>query len=341
MGLRRTTVSAANRLLQGGRYQLVESAELYDWQKHAVRGPRYREDTLPPGAAEYLSATNARLPALQRRYAAFDTRVTEPLVWTDYKLRPEDIPWFRGDNAYVWQLRGRNMNEMGYALATYFLLSEDTTGLFGRLQEDGLFGNFTFEIAGQTVSRDLLDSIAEIWFLDRHLGLSTRQDFSVLDIGAGYGRLAHRMTAALPNLLHYYCADAIAVSSFICDYYLGFRGIRERASSVPLDEIEQTLASRRIDLAVNIHSFSECTERAIRWWLDRLAHYRVPYLMVVPNHFDRATGRLLTNDGGDMNALILDAGYRQWVIEPKYGDPVVQKYAINPAWYGLFKLAGK
>ena len=55
-----------------------------------------------------------------------------------------------------------------------------------------------------------------------------------------------------------FCVDAVAISTFICEYYLGFRGADDRASVVPLDELDSLLALQPIDLAVNIHSFSEC-----------------------------------------------------------------------------------
>ena len=83
-----------------------------------------------------------------------------------------------------------------------------------KLVEDDYFGNITFDIDGKLVSRDLLDSLVEIYFLDRHLGLaSAAPGLTVLDIGAGYGRLAHRILSALPSATRYLCSDAIAEST--------------------------------------------------------------------------------------------------------------------------------
>ncbi len=339
MGLRRTSINFANTLLKNSRYRLVEANNLYDWQTANKRGKKYCCAVLPEGAAEYLRRNNPRLSEYQRRYENFDSTVTEPLVWTNDKLKDEDISYFRGDNAYVWQLRGTNMHEMGYTLATYYLMSMDRLDLLNCLYEDGAFGSFTFKIAGKVVSRDLLDSIAEIYFLEKHLGISTMRDFSVLDIGGGYGRLAHRMAEALPGLGHYYCTDAVAASTFICEYYLEYRNIRHKASSIALDRIEQTLAGAAVDIAVNVHSFSECKVPAIQWWLKLLTRYRVPFLMVVPNHYDKAGKRMLTNDGRDISRLIREAGYCEIALEPKYEDPLVQKYAINPSHYALYELA--
>lgn len=294
--------------------------------------------TVPAEAARYLAPDNPRLLDLKARYAAFDSAVTAPLHWTEGYVADTDIALFRGDNAYVWQLRGENMDAGAYALATYYLKSIDHLGLLGRLEEDGLFGACTFEIAGQCVSRDLLDSVAEILFLEKHLQLSARQNLRVLDIGAGYGRLAHRMLAGLPNVQRYLCTDAVAVSSFISEYYLRFRGLDARGQAVALDEIEQVLDGAGVNLAVNIHSFSECHLPAIEWWMALLARHRVEYLMLVLNANDHGGQRLMTNDDRDFSGIVARHGYHLVAMDPKFRDPVVQAHAINPTWHHLYRL---
>jgi hypothetical protein len=46
-------------------------------------------------------------------------------------------------------------------------------------------------------------------------------------------RLAYRMSEALPNLAGYDCIDAVPVSTFLCEYYLGFRGVPDTVRVVP------------------------------------------------------------------------------------------------------------
>ena len=46
------------------------------------------------------------------------------------------------------------------------------------------------------------------------------------------------MLAGLPNIAEYLCTDAVPVSTFLSEYYLRFRGLQDRATVVPLDEIE-------------------------------------------------------------------------------------------------------
>ncbi len=338
----RKTWNAACKLLNVGLsridHKIMATELLYEWQISPESLPSYSLSKLPEGAADYLHAENPKLLDLQIKYAHFDKQVTTPLVWTDARVRPEDILYFRGDNAYVYQLRGPNMNIMAYALTSMYVKSIDSLGLMARLIEDNYFGNYTFTIDNKCVSRDLLDSIMEIYFLEKHLNLSHLNDFSVLDIGAGYGRLAHRMVTALPNIQTYLCTDAVAISSFISDYYLRFRGTTEKTQIVPLHNIESTLKQQSVKLAINIHSFSECTISAIDWWLSLLQKQAVKYLMIVPNAGNHGGEQLLTHDGQDFGVIIESHGYKLIAKEPKYSDQLIQKFAINPTHYYLFEL---
>jgi SAM-dependent methyltransferase len=337
MGVKRWIKICLNRVLRRSGSEIVPTEILYEWQRVPADKPCWNKCTLPGDAAQYLKPDNPELIKLQRRYRAFDPDVTTPFVWTDRHVRPEDITYFRGDNAWVWQVRGKNANVLAYAVTLYYLKSIDRLRLLDKLVEDNSFGNFTFTIAGRQVSRDLLDSIAEIYFLDRHLGVSSRAGFRVLDIGAGYGRLAHRMVSALPGIEKFFCTDGVAVSTFVSDYYLRFRGV-EKALVIPLDEIDNTLRDQPVDLAINMHSFSECRTQAIEWWARLLSKHRVKNLMVVPNRTDSQGERLLTIDGHDFLPLLERYGYRTVVKEPKFIDPVVQEYGLQPSWHHLLEL---
>lgn len=336
--MKRQLLHALNSVLRHYDCYIVRGSTLDDRQGSTRAYTLSRSRKLPDGAEDYLTFDNPRLRQLEEKYAKCETGVTTPLVWTDTHLRRDDIRYFRGDNAYVWQLRGHNMNLAAYALSTYYVRSIDRLGLLDKLREDNYFGTFTFCHSNTMVSRDLLDSILEMYFLENHLNISAWPDVAILDIGAGYGRLAHRMVTALPNLHRFWCADAVAVSSFICEYYLAFRGVSDRAKVIQLDEIQTVLEDVKIDIAVNIHSFSECTIDAIEWWLGRLEKRGIRYLMVVPNASDQNGKQLLTNDGKDFGRVIERMGYRMVAKAPKYSDPVVQEYGIGPTWHYLFEL---
>jgi hypothetical protein len=292
--------------------------------------------SIPDGAAVYLRSDNPRLLEFRGMYAALDEAVKAPLVWTEKFATTPDLKSFRGDNMWINQRDDRHLHERAYLLTAYYVLANDPLGLIEKLTEDGAFGAVTFEVAGRLVSRDLLDSILEINFLDRHVHLASQQNYSILDIGAGYGRLAHRMLSAFPAMSNYLCTDAIAESSFVCEYYLGFRNLAGRFELVPGTAIDRALETAEIDLAVNIHSFTECTLKAVEWWLGKLAHHNVNQLLIVPNAGNHGGQLLRNNVGQDMLPVIEKSGYRLAAREPKYGDPKVQKFGLNPTYYWLF-----
>ena len=167
--------------------------------------PRFKESTLPAGAQSYLSRDNPRFRELEQKYASLHHPVMDHSRWRREFVESDevDFQYFRGDT-YVWQYRNLNF-EVTYLVTANYIRSIDELGLIKTLEEDNLFGAYTFCVDGVTVSRDLLDSIAEIYFLNRTLGISKRQNLRILDIGAGYGRLAHRLVRAFAHrkgLLH-------------------------------------------------------------------------------------------------------------------------------------------
>ena len=197
-----------------------------------------------------------------------------------------------------------------------------------RLTDDDAFGVVSFDINGMTVTRDLLDSVLEINFLNGLLKFERTAKITVLDIGAGYGRFAHRFTQVFPNAF-VYCTDAIEKSSRICESYLKYRGV-ERARVVSMDEVEKL--SDKIDLAVNIHSWSECTLGAIDAWLRILAEKRVRNLFLVPH----SVHCLTIEQGGGAACflpLILDRGFNLVYSRPKFPAGV---NGIYPTQYYLF-----
>lgn len=275
---------------------------------------------LPEGASNQLSGDNPELDALHRAYAATGLPVTRHSEWNESQLRKNlDLRYFRGDNVYVWQYRQwRNEARLKQYLALLDVQARDKLGLFDRLREDGLFGVWTFRYGERPpISRDLVDSVNEINYLESQLNLSGIPDLRVLDIGAGYGRLAHRLCEALPNVEAYDCVDAIPESTYLCDFYLKFHKVR-RARSVPLHQHQ--LLQDHYHVAVNIHSFSECTRDSVCWWLDLLAAKKVPWLLIVPNHPEEILSTEVGGDNLDLVPEIERRGYRLHDKRPVYED---------------------
>jgi len=325
-----------NSLLALFGLRLVDSSILYDWQKGAPVPER--KLLLPEDAASYLATDNQRLKELRARYRSFQEKALVPIVWTDEYVQSYDLQSFRGDNCYVWQTQDPNCDEINYCLTAYYVKAIDRLGLLGKNSEDGLFGPYTCIVDSMPVSRDLLDSIIELHFLEKHLQLTATEGLTMLDIGAGYGRLASRAARSLPNLAKYLCTDAVPESTFLSEYYVRFRQLGDKVDVVPLDEIEQRLQEQKIDLAVNIHSFSECSLEAIEWWLQLLSARKVPHLFIVPNPGGHGGSELALNSGEDFSSLVEKYGYRLRIKAPKYEDPLVQKYGVSPTQYYLYQL---
>ncbi len=325
-----------NNLLSVLGFRIVRKNLLYDWQTgEGNNTPALR---LPEGGFEYLSIDNPRLQQLRQDYSQFQSKVSVPIVWTDEYAQSFSLRSFRGDNCYVWQTKDPNCDEINYCLTTYFVKAIDTHDFLQKNTEDGLFGVYTYTVNSQLVSRDLLDSVLELSFLEKQLCLSQISNLKILDIGAGYGRLAFRAVTALPNLTTYLCADAVPESTFLSEYHVRFRHLEDRVVVVPLDQITERLQEQHIDLAVNIHSFSECTLDAIDWWLSLLAANKVKYFFIVPNAADHGGKMLALNNGVDFSFVIEKYGYRLHCKSPKYEDPLVQKYGVSPTYYYLYQL---
>ncbi|MDQ3803505.1 MAG: putative sugar O-methyltransferase [Acidobacteriota bacterium] len=346
MSVKHAALNVVNSALRPLDLRIARSSQLDRLCGRQTTAPSFNESLLPEGAPEYLRPDNPRLVELQRRYKALGHPAAASSQWSDAFVSTDiDLRYFRGDNAYVYQFRGSN-TELHFILTAYYTKTIDALGLLDRLSEDDLFGVYLFDFNnGRKASRDLLDSVNEIYFLERALGISRRPGLSLLDIGAGYGRLAHRATRALPELGRVFCADAVAASTFVSEYYLRFRGADDRAEVVPLDELEGRLAGQRVDLAVNIHSFSEIPRSAIEWWINFIRRLEVRHFMVVPNPYEHGGSRLesLEADGSrtDYLPVLAAAGYRRVTAEPKYLDREVQKYGVSPTTYHLFELTGR
>lgn len=280
---------------------------------------------LPPEAGE-LDPGNPRLAELRSAYRNLDLPVVRRSRWeTEAVDSFLDLRWFRGETLFVWHYRERpRISRLKYFIYMNHVRDNDHLGLLSLLEEDGKFGCWTFTYPGWgTVSRDLLQSVGEINFLDRALGLSRLSSIRVLDIGAGYGRLAHRMSTALKNIEDYCCVDVVPEATFLSDWYLRYRRCVPPARVVRLDRL-QDITTAGFTLAVNMHSFSECPLPAIRWWAEWLGRLEVPNLLIVPNEPDTLLSTERDGTRLDFTPVLSAAGYTLACREPVIGDPAVR-----------------
>jgi SAM-dependent methyltransferase len=293
---------------------------------------------LPLGAERELSARNPRLRELRDAYARSDLPARDASRWNEKAVRSFlDLRYFRGETLITWHYRELpRITALKYYLFLRYIEERDAD-LLGELTEDGAFGCWTYSYPDrELVSRDLLESANEIGFLERQLGLSRRDRFSVLDIGAGYGRLAHRMTEAYVQLADYCCVDAVPEASFVCEYYLRHRGC-DRARVVGLHEVDSALRPGAFDLAVNIHSFPETTFRAVEWWMELVGRLEIPHLLVIPNEPTELLTLEADGTRRDFLPLIEGAGYRLARREPVIDDPAVRELLRLHDHFHLFE----
>jgi len=110
----------------------------------------------------------------------------------------------------------------------------------------------------------------------------------VLEIGAGYGRLAVMLA---PLVRSYTCVDPVPVSTDVCRTYT--QSHQPSVQVWTLDDFRQKSWMRT--LAINIHSWNECTLGQITHWLDALA--AVPLLFTV-SHSSLPDHTYRTNEQG-------------------------------------------
>lgn len=284
-----------------------------------------------PHSSEVPRIDDPWVQELAARYALHPTQASQ---WRDATLEAEPFNGrFRADGHYVRQ----HGTDDDYRITCEYVCAHDDLGLADFLTDDDAFGARTFEWNDRTWTRDLLDSISEINFLAEALPLSLPAGLSYLDIGAGYGRFAQRMSQAFPGS-RIVCADGVPLSTAICDFYLDYR--RAKGCRVlPLDRLENDTKGERFDVAISMHAFNEMPMQAIEWWLRLIGRLEVRFLFLIPN--DTQGLRSCEQDGTreSFEPLIASAGYVLRSGRDKYWrDADVQHHGLYPGMYLLYEL---
>lgn len=266
--------------------------------------------------------------------------VGDPAVWTrEYRHKEIDLEYFRADNAYMWQTRHVGTRpRLTYLVYGAYVLEQDELGIRNIAQEDGAFGCVVFDLPSiGTVSRDLLDSINEINYLERHLCLSKRRAFGVLDVGSGYGRMAHRMSEAYPNLSSYICVDSIPESTHVCRHYLAYRSVQV-GRTISLHDVDAMSGSWKVDLALGIRSLTEMSYSAIESWILLITAMRVRNLLVIPNEYDWFMSREVDGSRISCKDLLSKCGYRLVDSSPIISDADVREFTGFNEHFMLYAL---
>jgi hypothetical protein len=324
--LRRAAVRSVNGLARRLGVSVVRTSLLDELASTpAGAEPHQPSSWAPPGAAPMIVDTEW-LRELSGEYRAHP--VTQLGGYWDSEYTSElDLTDFRGDNHYVWQRR--EFGEVNYLTTILYARSHDGHAVLDRIHEDAAFGAQSLELEGRLYSRDLVESANELNFLLDHLPVADLRPLRLVDVGAGYGRLAHRLATVVPDA-EIYCTDGIAVSTAICDAYIRYRNLADRVTVVPLTRLDSIATP--IPVAMNVHSFSEMSYEAVAWWLDWLVDAGVQWLFVVPN----LPGPALV-DGRSFRDLLDVRRFELAATRPKYDDPLVDRYALYPGVYYLYR----
>lgn len=291
-----------------------------------------------------LTWESRRLADLRQQYAAYPCAAQRHSMWNASLIHGINLSTFRADSAYMWQHRDGNVPV--HYMATYYhhRISCDAD-LLDRCTEDGSFGVYSLSVDGTLVTRDRVDSVAELGFLREAFSLGEHSRLRVLDIGSGYGRLAWRMNQCFPDV-SMLCVDAVPESAFVCEYYLSHRAVSPNVEVVPLPSLETELSRETVDLAIAVNSLTECTVEAINWWLDLLEAHSVRHILLVP-HGGCDGGRQMFStelpgaERTPMVTLLEQHGYKKISMRPKYREAAMQSYGISPTYFHLFSLSGR
>lgn len=304
----------------GKRYQ----SEVVSWSSRAKL----------PAAASGVTDDHPRLAELEARYRALGDPPAGP--WGSHGA----TPFFRGDNDYVWQYR-YFASDFRRRLRRYarYVADRDELGALRRCREDGAFGCYTTRFKGRRISRDLVDSAHQLNWVCRQLPALRSETVRAVDVGAGYGRLAHRIDEVFGPSWPTVSTDGIARSTFLAEFYLRYRGCPD-ATVVPADEVAEHLVRWKPTLAFNIHSFSEMRSSSIAWWLRVLEASGCGHLLVVTNEVDESI-RCLAEDGSrpDVSHLFGQHGFELVIQEPYVLDAETRERSNVRNFFSLFARA--
>ena len=252
--------------------------------------------------------------------------------WLDW-FDEADFRNFKGENVFVTQLSGLKSIRKAYENTVTYAIKKDQLGLMEIFDEDRKFGVENVKIGNESFSRDRVDSVIEINFFSCMMGISSGYKLRLVDIGAGYGRLAHRVLQAFPDA-YVFCGDVVPQAAFLCNFYMKFKGFN--SLKYKCGSYDELALEGPFDIAVNIHSFSEAPLDSIKKWLD-IVSLKAKYIFIVPSGDELLS---LEHDGSRLSYInyLIYLGYQLINKSNKYGDEIYEKnLCLSPTNYYFFK----
>ena len=246
-------------------------------------------------------------------------------IWNRRHTKEVNLRNFRSDNAFVWQKRNYGLSQL--EAAARIAIDLDESKLIDIIVEDGSYGAETYIYEGRVFSRDLVDSILELNYLFKCFPSGVGK---ILDIGAGYGRFSYR-ALEVGFTKQAVCVDAVPIGTLTSKVYLDEEIQNNKAQVIGVDELHK-LKNHEIDLAINIHSFSEMSLSAVNLWVEFLNSIQVPWLFVVPN-----PPTLSLNNLTSFEDILKSKGFEVFDCREKYADHILKGEAIYPSTFYLLR----
>ena len=229
-------------------------------------------------------------------------------LWTEWQATVMDgLPNYCADRLFVLQ-SCTNPAEVEHVLSIVKRNGEliDVDGS----QRDAQYGAMLFDTKYGKVTRMWADSNVEYDFLQRHLNKFFLQNATVMDVGAGYGRLAVSMS---PHVKQFIAVDSIPVSVACCKDYVATWARTDNIQILSVEDLYLMYKQNKvpkIELAMNIHSWNECSLETIEEWLQTLVKFNTDFLFTVSH--------------GQLDARF-ERAYYSWSNGASY-RPLIEKY---------------
>ena len=196
-------------------------------------------------------------------------------MWATWQEVVKDaLPYFAANTIYVEQ---GNPAEERFVRAAHSLHYGNwhPVDMDGRARDEEFGARMVNTPTLGRVNRMWLEANIEIDFLRRHLPMPM-VDADVLDIGAGYGRLAVMLAPLVRTMA---CVDAVPISTKLCRYYCA--RFRPSVNVLSLEDFVAGYATMRPHVVINIHSWNECGPEQVQNWIDVVVAMQTPFLFTV------------------------------------------------------------
>ena len=260
------------------------------------------------------------------------------------KERIGDLTNFKsGPVNYKLALWNPETNGVRYLKSLLFnlckMLPHSSWEQLGRIKHREIGSPIFIRFGEYQICMDYLQALYEIAFIKD--SLQGRDNPTILEIGAGYGRTCHSILSNFEVCL-YYIVD-LENSLWLAQRYLKEvleQDQFERIRFVLADSFKSSLGQAEVDLSINIDSFAEMDASVVNYYLEYVNHHSHMFYVKNPvgKYYDPSLDK--HHEGEEPVALALNTGLLRTVID--IFDPheigmqapeFVRVYAPGKGWF--------